>query len=77
MPVLFRFRYSALLQVRMCSDPKVPPYAHWLFRQLMDKIVTTRYSSTKSRKNLVANTRMKAEEKVKFLVRAFEIRYSR
>lgn len=69
LPFIFRFNYAALQRLKMKKSPLIPKLAHDIFDYLKDKLIVRRYSEGGKYPN-----RMKYEEKVKFLMRAFDHR---
>jgi len=69
LPLIFKFNYAALQRIRIKKGLNVPQLAYDIFDYLKDKLVVRRYSEGGKFPN-----RMKYEEKVKFLMRAFDHR---
>jgi len=69
LPFIFRFNYSALQRLRLKMEEGIPKLAEEIFHYLKEKLVVRRYSEGGKYPN-----RMKYEEKVKFLIRAFDHR---
>ena len=75
-PRIFRFKSEVLPKLKLSEAEEPSEYVRKLFDFLINKLVLNKYSKNKACKNSELRNRMKTEEKIKFLMRSFQIKYA-